>query len=82
MTGNEGVSGMDENQGNKAKDALETKRQNRTPEEIAKRNEARKARKVLMAQGRLRVKPKPVKKVELNSNTRDAFVLGEQQRRA
>lgn len=72
LTGNEGVSGMDENKGNKAQEALAARRQNRTPEEIAKRKEMREARKVLMAQGRLRAKPKPVKTVELDTNTRNA----------
>ena len=72
LTGHEGVSGMDENKGNKAQEALAARRQNRTPEEIAKRKEMREARKVLMAQGRLRAKPKPVKTVELDTNTRNA----------
>ena len=72
LTGNEGVSGMDENKGNKAQEALAARRQNRTPEEIAKRKEMREARKVLMAQGRLRAKPKPVKTIELDTNTRNA----------
>ena len=80
LTGNEGVSGMDENKGNKAQEALAARRKARTPEEIEKIKQMKKARQVLMAQGRLRAKPKPVKTVELNPNTRTSVIQDFQQR--
>ena len=68
LTGNEGVSGM-----NKAQEALAARRQNRTPEEIAQRKEVKKlVRKMRLARGIGKPKPKPVKTVELDTNTRNA----------
>ncbi|MFR2533133.1 MAG: hypothetical protein ACLS9L_06010, partial [Alphaproteobacteria bacterium] len=54
----------------------------RTPEQEAKHQEVKKARRILMAQGRLKPTQKPAKVVEMDTNTRNAFVSTHQQKRA
>ncbi len=80
ITGGEAVSAAESGEENKAKEALAARRKARTPEEIEKIKQMKKARQVLMAQGRLRAKPKPVKTVELNPNTRTSVIQDFQQR--
>lgn len=82
ITGNEGTAGTETQQPSKAQEALNKRKAARTPEQEAKHQEVKKARRILMAQGRLKPTQKPAKVVEMDTNTRNAFVSTHQQKRA
>lgn len=82
ITGNEGTAGTETQQPSKAQEALNKRKAARTPEQEAKHQEVKKARRILMAQGRLKPTQKPTKVVEMDTNTRNAFVSTHQQKRA
>ena len=82
ITGNEGTAGTETQQPSKAQEALNKRKAARTPEQEAKHQEVKKARRILMAQGRLKPTQKPIKVVEMDTNTRNAFVSTHQQKRA
>src|SRR5699024_3124620 len=54
ITGNEGTAGTETQQPSKAQEALNKRKAARTPEQEAKHQEVKKARRILMAQGRLK----------------------------
>uniref|UniRef100_UPI00402893A8 hypothetical protein n=1 Tax=Candidatus Scatocola faecipullorum TaxID=2840917 RepID=UPI00402893A8 len=82
ITGNEGTAGTETQQPSKAQEALNKRKAARTPEQEAKHQEAKKARRILMAQGRLKPTQKTTKVIKMDPNIRNAFISTQQEKRA